>query len=87
MLVGPEHLSEATARNAKGEPPPILLVHGDRDEVIPLDALFMSAEELAKADIPCQWHLSLGMAHGIDGGGLLHGGLFIAAAFGIRVER
>ena len=87
VLVGPEHLSEATARNAKGEPPPILLVHGDRDEVIPLDALFMSAEELAKADIPCQWHLSLGMAHGIDGGGLLHGGLFIAAAFGIRVER
>lgn len=87
VLVGPEHLSEATARNAKGEPPPILLVHGDRDDVIPLDALFMSAEELAKAEIPCQWHLSLGMAHGIDGGGLLHGGLFIAAAFGIRVER
>ncbi len=87
VLVGPEHLAQATARNAKGEPPPVLLVHGDRDDVIPLDALFMSAEELAKANIPCQWHLSVGMAHGIDGGGLLHGGLFIAAAFGIRVAR
>ena len=87
VLVGPEHLAEATARNAKGEPPPVLLVHGDRDEVIPFDALFMSAEELAKVEIPCQWHLSLGMAHGIDGGGLLHGGLFIAAAFGIKVAR
>ena len=49
-------------------------------------AVYLS-EELAKAEIPCQWHLSLGMAHGIDSGGLLHGGLFIAAAFGIKVAR
>jgi phospholipase/carboxylesterase len=46
----------------------------------------MSAEELAKANIPCQWHLSVGVAHGIDAGGLLHGGLFIAQNFGIRVN-
>jgi phospholipase/carboxylesterase len=87
VLVGPEHPDEASARNAKGEAPPILLVHGDQDEVIPLEALFMSAEELAKAGIPCQWHLSVGTGHGIDGGALMHGGLFIAAAFGIKVER
>ena len=40
---------KATARDAKGEPPPILLVHGDSDDVIPLDALFDSADALAKA--------------------------------------
>jgi len=31
LLVGAEHLGEAKARNARGETPPILLVHGDQD--------------------------------------------------------
>ena len=86
-LVGPEHLASATARQPNGLPPPVLLVHGDQDDVIPVDALFLSSEELAKANIPCQWHLSAGVAHGIDSGGLLHGGLFLAKSFGVRVER
>ncbi|MFV0281592.1 MAG: alpha/beta hydrolase [Rhodoblastus sp.] len=86
MLVGPEHLSQATARTKNGEPPPILLAHGDSDEVIPLDALFDSADALAKADIPCQWHISFGVGHGIDEGGLMHGGLFVARNFGLRID-
>jgi len=81
MLIGPDHLAEATARDAKGQRPPILLVHGDRDNVIPLDAMFVAADDLARADIPVQWHLSIGIAHGIDGGGLSHGGLFLQRAF------
>ncbi len=86
ILVGPEHLAaQATARSPKGAPPPILLVHGDRDEVIPPDALFMSAEAFGAADIPCQWHVSAGIGHGIDGGGLMHGGLFLAHAFGLKI--
>ena len=71
-LVGPEHLDEVSGK------PPILLVHGDRDEVIPLDALFMASNALGKAEINCQWHLSFGVGHGIDGGGLRHAGLFLA---------
>ena len=63
--------------------PPILLVHGDQDDVIPLDALFLSAEALAAADVPCQWHLSMGIGHGIDGEALRQGGLFLAHAFGL----
>jgi phospholipase/carboxylesterase len=63
--------------------PPILLVHGDRDEVIPLDALFMSADALAAADVPCEWHLSVGVGHGIVGEALRHGGLFLRRAFGL----
>jgi phospholipase/carboxylesterase len=85
VLVGPEQLAEATARDSKGAPPPILLAHGDQDQMIPFDALFDSAEALAKAEIPCQWHLSLGVGHGIDGGGLQHGGLFIAKGFGVKI--
>ncbi len=85
MLVGPERLG--AVRNAQGRPPPVLLVHGDQDDLIPAEALFVSAEELAKAGIPCEWHLSLGVGHGIDGGGLMHGGLFLAQSFRLKVQR
>ena len=84
LLVGPEHLAEATARNERGLPPPILLVHGDADGVIPVEALFAASDALGKLDIPVQWHLSFGVAHGIDGGGLKHGGQFLAQSFGLR---
>jgi phospholipase/carboxylesterase len=80
MLVGGDRLSEATACDARGAPPPILLVHGDQDPMIPLEAMFMASEALAGAQIPVQWHVSLGIGHGIDEGGLHHGGLFLAQA-------
>lgn len=79
-LVGPELLAaEATGR------PPILLVHGDRDNIIPVEALFEAMDGLGKAEIPCQWHLSVGTAHGIDPDGLRHGGQFLAQNFGLRL--
>ena len=77
MLVGPEHLQPATA-------PPVLLTHGSGDEVIPVEALFASAEGLAAAGIPCQWHLSMGVGHGIDEAALAHAGAFLARGFGLR---
>ncbi len=80
MLVGPDRLGEATARDARGAPPPVLLVHGDQDPLIPIEAMFMAAEALAEASIPAQWHVSIGVGHGIDAGGLRHGGLFLAKA-------
>ena len=84
LLVGPERLGEATARDGHGRPPPILLVHGDQDPLIPFDAMFVAAEALAGASIPTQWHLSLGIGHGIDAEGLRQGGLFLAKAFADR---
>jgi phospholipase/carboxylesterase len=60
--------------------PPILLVHGTDDQVIPLDALFMSAQMLAEAEIPTEWHVSAGLPHSIDAEGLRQGGEFIALA-------
>ena len=64
----------------------MLLVHGDQDPLIPVEAMFMAMDDLAKAEIPNQWHLSFGVGHGIDAGGLRHGGLFLASAFGIRAR-
>jgi phospholipase/carboxylesterase len=80
VLVGDEHLkAEATVK------PPVLLVHGDQDEVIPVQALFLSAQGLGAAEVPVEWHLSQGVGHGIDPEGLMHGVSFIARAFGVRI--
>jgi phospholipase/carboxylesterase len=87
LLVGPEFLGEATAKSPAGRPPPVLLIHGNQDELIPVEALFISAEELAKADIPCEWHLSSGLGHGIDAGGLTHGGLFVCKCLKVEIPK
>ena len=82
MLVRPEQPDEPSA-GGTGVKPPILLIHGDADQVIPLEALFDASESLAAQSIPCQWHLSMGVGHGIDQAGLRHGGLFLARSFGL----
>jgi phospholipase/carboxylesterase len=64
--------------------PPVLLVHGDRDELIPAQALFQASEGLAALEVPVEWHLSSGIGHGIDAEGLRHGGEFLARRFGLR---
>jgi phospholipase/carboxylesterase len=79
MLVGEEHLKAELTRAA-----PVLLVHGDEDEVIPPQALFLSAQGLGAADVPVEWHMSQGVGHGIDPEGLMHGVSFMAKAFGVR---
>lgn len=83
-LVRPNDTDSARVRASAGKPPPILLIHGNEDDVISAEALFLSAEALAAAEIPCQWHLSTGLGHGIDGPGLMHGGLFLAKCFKLK---
>jgi len=61
--------------------PPVLLVHGDRDDLIPAQALFHAAQALAAFDVPVEWHMSLGIGHGIDAEGLRHGCEFLARRF------
>src|SRR5438128_3705532 len=41
--------------------PPILLVHGDRDDLIPVEALFDAAGALAALGAPAEWHISAGI--------------------------
>ena len=64
-----------------GAGPAILLVHGDMDEMIPVDAMFMAREALSQAGHPVEWHVSQGIGHGIDGDGLRLGGDFLKQAF------
>jgi len=61
--------------------PPVLLLHGDQDDLIPAQALFQGAQGLAELEVPVEWHLSRGIGHGIDPEGLRHGGEFLERRF------
>jgi len=74
LLAGPEHLAEATAR------PPIMLIHGAVDDLIPVDIIHMAREQLAEAGHLVEWHVRDGLGHGIDEPGQLMAGHFIACA-------
>lgn len=76
MLPGADRLPDEIAVR-----PPVLLVHGDADEVIPVEALFASAHGLGAAGVRAAWHVSRGVGHGIAPDGLEIAGDFIAAAF------
>jgi phospholipase/carboxylesterase len=65
----------------EGAIPPILLTHGDSDQVIPPQAMFLAASQLGVAGACLQWHLARGMGHGIDPDGLAMAGQFLSQAF------
>lgn len=66
--------------------PPVLLVHGDRDEVIPVDALFDTRDALAEAGFSVRWGVSRGVGHGIAPDGLLRAADFIDEIFASGVS-
>jgi phospholipase/carboxylesterase len=65
----------------QADAPPILLVHGDADQMIPPGALFDAATRLGQAGASVQWHISPGVGHSIDEEGLALGGLHLTMAF------
>lgn len=64
--------------------PPIMLVHGDQDQVLPLGFMFDALENLAAAGHGAQWHISQGLPHSIGEDGLDIGRHFIANALAGR---
>jgi phospholipase/carboxylesterase len=80
LVLPPDGNPETLAADIKSRPP-VLLVHGDQDELIPVEALFQGTQALAAMGVPAEWHLSAGIGHGIDPEGLRHGGEFLARAF------
>ena len=84
MLVVPEDIDPDQFAGEIRSRPPVLLVHGDADQLIPVEALFHATQGLAALDIPAEFHISPGIAHGIDQEGLRQGGEFLARAFARR---
>jgi len=80
LVLPPDGEIEAFAAEIKSRPP-VLLVHGDRDDLIPPQALFQAAQGLAALGLAVEWHVSAGIGHGIDAEGLRHGGEFLARRF------
>ena len=78
MLVVPDDVDPGKFADEITARPPVLLIHGDQDPLIPVQALFQAAQELAALGIPAEWHVSPGIGHGIDQEGLRQGGEFIA---------
>jgi len=84
LLALPDNADPATFAAEIKSRPPVLLVHGDQDPLIPIDALFHAAQGLAALEVPVEWHISAGVGHGIDQEGLRHGGEFLARRIGPR---
>jgi len=72
MLVGPGRLAEE-ARNK----PPILLIHGEADPLIPVVALHAAVPALGAAGFAVEWHVARRVEHGIDADGLSLGAEFL----------
>jgi phospholipase/carboxylesterase len=77
LVLPPNAAPDAVAADIRCRPP-VLLVHGDQDDLIPVQALPQSSEALAALGVPVEWHISSGIGHGIDGEGLRQGGEFLA---------
>ncbi len=78
-LIEPELLAdEARVR------PPVLLVHGDADEVVPPGSLPDAASALTAAGFEVNTHISPGMGHGIGNDGLSLALTFIHDKLGIE---
>jgi phospholipase/carboxylesterase len=76
LLIAPERLAlEIAAR------PPVLLVHGDADPVVPPAALRQAQATLAAVGTPVEAHLRSGLGHAIDEAGLRLGAAHLQKAF------
>src|SRR6185312_6978401 len=57
--------------------PPVLLVHGDSDPVVPFESLALAVAGLAAVGIAAEQLVRPGMGHAIDEEGLCRGGQFL----------
>ena len=76
MLLDPGSLAAELASR-----PPLLLVHGDEDPVVPFDSLHDAVAALARAEVPTQWHVSRGGGHTIAADAVEAMAAFLGNAF------
>ncbi|MFT4783076.1 MAG: phospholipase/carboxylesterase [Paracoccaceae bacterium] len=78
-LLTPEKLApEVTAK------PPVMLLHGDRDDVVPFESLQEAADALVAEDFDVYTHVMQGTAHGISPDGLQQAYGFMSEVLGVR---
>ncbi len=57
--------------------PPVLLVHGSADPIVPVSALHMADNALRRLGLEVTTHVSAGLGHSVDPTGLRLGAEFI----------
>jgi phospholipase/carboxylesterase len=72
LIPGPEYLAQEIRHK-----PPVLLVHGDQDPLIPAIATYAAGRLLADAGFQVEQHIRPGLGHGIDQEGLNFGADFL----------
>ena len=77
-LLAPESLAEEAISK-----PPVLLVHGDQDDVVPFASLHEAADVLVSTDFEVYTHVMKGAAHGIAPDGLSVAAAFMREKLGI----
>ncbi len=61
--------------------PPVLLIHGASDPVVPVAALHAAKADLQRLNIPVRDHVAKGVGHTVDPVGLRMGAEFVAEHF------
>ncbi|MBI1777385.1 MAG: prolyl oligopeptidase family serine peptidase [Proteobacteria bacterium] len=75
-IIGAERLAEEIRSR-----PPVQLVHGEADEVVPFESLAHAAASLKAAGVPVETLARPRLGHSIDEAGLKRGGERLVAAF------
>ena len=76
LLAGPELIGDEIKSK-----PPILLIHGDQDEMLPVQHLHDAVDALGGAGLNLEWHVSQGAGHTIAQDGLELGMEFVQRIF------
>ncbi len=80
-LIGPQELAaEIRVR------PPVLLVHGDADPVVPYSELAWAQKALSELGVPVTVETRPRLTHSIDERGLMLGGRFLAKGLSVNAE-
>jgi len=76
-VIAPDKLTAEIASR-----PPVLLVHGDVDPVVPVEMLYDAEAALTAANVPYEAHVIPGLEHGIDGTGGAYAAKFLKDKLG-----
>lgn len=63
--------------------PPVLLVHGDMDPIVPFHEMADAEAKLKELNVKVQTYARPGLPHGIDDAGIARGAQFLGAAFSV----
>ncbi len=81
MLTGAAELSRADISR-----PPVLLIHGSADQIVPVAALHAAKRDLESLGIEVETHVSKDLGHGVDPVGLQLGAEFLVKKLGAPTE-